>query len=83
MRIRDGDSSDPGSWMEKSRIRDKHPGSATLQAMVIFAPRLEYQPLTRSVSGKVLDGNIQNPVAITNQFNNNNNNKSLFLFRPV
>ena len=30
MRIRDGDSSDPGSGMEKSRIRDKHPGSATL-----------------------------------------------------
>jgi hypothetical protein len=29
-RIRDGDSSDPGSGMEKSRIRDKHPGSATL-----------------------------------------------------
>jgi hypothetical protein len=23
--IRDGDSSDPGSGMEKSRIRDKHP----------------------------------------------------------
>jgi hypothetical protein len=30
MRIRDGDSSDPGSGMEKSRIWDKHPGSATL-----------------------------------------------------
>jgi hypothetical protein len=30
MRIRDGDSSDPGSGMEKSWIRDKHPGSATL-----------------------------------------------------
>ncbi len=30
MRIRDGDNSDPGSGMEKSRIRDKHPGSATL-----------------------------------------------------
>jgi hypothetical protein len=28
--IRDGDSSDPRSGMEKSRIRDKHPGSATL-----------------------------------------------------
>ena len=27
MRIRDGDSSDPGPGMEKSRIRDKHPGS--------------------------------------------------------
>ena len=26
----DGDSSDPGSRMEKSRIRDKHPGSTTL-----------------------------------------------------
>jgi hypothetical protein len=31
--IRDGDSSDPGSGMEKvgSGIRDKHPGSATLE----------------------------------------------------
>jgi hypothetical protein len=29
--IRDGDSSDPGSGMEKSRIRDKHSGSATLK----------------------------------------------------
>jgi hypothetical protein len=28
--IGDGDSSDPGSGMEKSRIRDKHSGSATL-----------------------------------------------------
>jgi hypothetical protein len=30
MRIRDGKNSDPGSGMEKSRIRDKHPRSATL-----------------------------------------------------
>jgi hypothetical protein len=30
MRIRDGDSSDPGTGMEKSWIRDKHPGSTTL-----------------------------------------------------
>jgi hypothetical protein len=35
MRIRDGNNLDPGwkkvgSGMEKSRIRDKHPGSATL-----------------------------------------------------
>jgi hypothetical protein len=35
MRIRDGKNSDPrwkkfGSGMEKIRIRDKHPGSATL-----------------------------------------------------
>jgi hypothetical protein len=30
MRIRDGNNSDPGSGMEKSRIRDKYPGSATL-----------------------------------------------------
>jgi hypothetical protein len=30
MRIRDGDSSDPGFGMEKCRIRDKHPESATL-----------------------------------------------------
>jgi hypothetical protein len=30
MRIRDGKNSDPGSGMKKIRIRDKHPGSATL-----------------------------------------------------
>ncbi len=30
MRIWDGKNSDPGSRMEKIRIRDKHPGSATL-----------------------------------------------------
>jgi hypothetical protein len=30
MRIRDGKNSDPGSEMEKIRIRDKHPGSAKL-----------------------------------------------------
>jgi hypothetical protein len=30
MRIRDGNISDPESGMEKSRIRDKHPRSATL-----------------------------------------------------
>jgi hypothetical protein len=30
----DGDSSDPGSGMEKSWIRDKHPGSATLGLLV-------------------------------------------------
>ncbi len=35
MRIRDGDSSDPGSGMEKSRIRDKHPGSATLNSKYV------------------------------------------------
>jgi hypothetical protein len=35
MRIRDGDSSDPG-WKEVgSGIRDKHPGSATL---ILFNP---------------------------------------------
>jgi hypothetical protein len=28
--IRDGKNSDSGSGMEKSTIRDKHPGSATL-----------------------------------------------------
>jgi hypothetical protein len=33
MRIRDGDSSDPG-W-KKSRIRDKHPGSATLRTTFV------------------------------------------------
>ncbi len=36
MRIRDGDRSDPGSRMKKSRIRDKHPGSATLVLMYIL-----------------------------------------------
>jgi hypothetical protein len=30
MRIRDGKNSDPRSGMEKIRIRDKHPGSATM-----------------------------------------------------
>jgi hypothetical protein len=30
IRIRDQESFDPGSGMEKIRIRDKHPGSATL-----------------------------------------------------
>jgi hypothetical protein len=30
LRWRDGKNSDPGSGMEKSRIWDKHPGSATL-----------------------------------------------------
>jgi hypothetical protein len=30
MRIRDEESSNLGSGMEKSRIRDKNPGSATL-----------------------------------------------------
>jgi hypothetical protein len=36
MRIWDGKNSDPGSGMEKSRIRDpeKHPGSATLAKMI-------------------------------------------------
>ncbi len=36
MRLRDGRNSDPGSGMEKSRIRDreKHPGSATLSVII-------------------------------------------------
>jgi hypothetical protein len=34
MRIRDPGWRQFGSGMEKSRIRDKHPGSATLQSMV-------------------------------------------------
>ncbi len=34
--IRDGDSSDPGSEMEKSRILDKHPGSATLNLYLSY-----------------------------------------------
>jgi hypothetical protein len=29
---------DPGSWMEKIRIRDKHPGPATL---IIWKTRIE------------------------------------------
>jgi hypothetical protein len=33
MRIRDGKNSDPVSGTEKLRIRDKHPGSATLQML--------------------------------------------------
>jgi hypothetical protein len=38
MRIRDGKIQirDPGSWMEKSRIRDKHPGSATLYLSMLY-----------------------------------------------
>jgi hypothetical protein len=36
MRIRDGDSSDPGSGLEKRRIRDKHPGSATLLVLTCY-----------------------------------------------
>jgi hypothetical protein len=31
MRIRDGKNLDPGSKMEKGRIRDVYPGSATLK----------------------------------------------------
>ncbi len=34
MWTRDGKNSDPGSLMEKSRIRDKHPGSATMPLIV-------------------------------------------------
>jgi hypothetical protein len=34
MRIRDGDSSDPGWKKVGSGIRDKHPGSATLVLQV-------------------------------------------------
>jgi hypothetical protein len=30
IRVQDGKNSDAGSGMEKIRIRDKHPGSATL-----------------------------------------------------
>jgi hypothetical protein len=33
--IRDGKNSDPGFGMEKIRIRDKHPGSATLVTTLI------------------------------------------------
>ncbi len=39
-----GDSSDPGSGMEKSRIRDKHPRSATLKIggfMYLLVPFLD------------------------------------------
>jgi hypothetical protein len=37
--IRDGDSSDPGSGVERCRIRDKHPGSATLHRLGQKEPR--------------------------------------------
>jgi hypothetical protein len=36
MRIRDGKNSDPRSGMKKIRIQDKHPGSATLNFIIIF-----------------------------------------------
>jgi hypothetical protein len=34
---RDGNNSDPGSDMEKSRIRDKHSGSATLKTTKLLS----------------------------------------------
>jgi len=37
--IRDGDSSNPGSGVERCRIRDKHPGSATLHRLGHKEPR--------------------------------------------
>jgi hypothetical protein len=37
IRIRDGKNSDPGSRMEKIRIRDKHLGSATLVSFTSFS----------------------------------------------
>jgi hypothetical protein len=39
--FRDGDSSDPGSGMEKSRIRDKNPGSAPLLFLYLFKKEKE------------------------------------------
>jgi hypothetical protein len=36
MRIRDGKNLDPGSGTENIRIRDKHPGSATLLTLIII-----------------------------------------------
>ncbi len=44
--ILDGDISDPGSGMDKIRIRDKHPGSATLFMACIPGPvpELPFRP---------------------------------------
>jgi hypothetical protein len=39
IRIRDGKNSDSGSGMEKIRIRDKHPESATLMNRVAILYR--------------------------------------------
>jgi hypothetical protein len=39
MPIRDGKNSDPGSGMERIRIRDKHPGSTTLDPTIGFRYR--------------------------------------------
>jgi hypothetical protein len=53
--IRNGDRSDPGSGMEKSRIRDrgsgirdKHPGSVTLVYVVLIAPYVECPPVAQA-----------------------------------
>jgi hypothetical protein len=51
MRIRDGDSSDPGWEKVGSRIRDKHPGSATLE----FRSRRKFF----SLQGKVVPDGIK------------------------
>ncbi len=50
--IRDGDSSDPGSGMKKNRIRDKHPGSATLLSTLvsIIESYIQYYNLKCSVN---------------------------------
>jgi hypothetical protein len=44
IRIRDGKKSDPGSGMQKSRIQDKHPGSATLFSAKIVVTQLFFYP---------------------------------------
>jgi hypothetical protein len=52
MRIRDPGWRQFGSWMEKSRIRDKHPGSATLLAAVRdFCFVMKSRPDVEFVSG--------------------------------
>ncbi len=45
MRIRDGDSSDPGWKKVKSGIRDKHPGSATLRKIYLELYMLSSEPI--------------------------------------
>jgi hypothetical protein len=49
MRIRDGNNSDPGWKKVGSGIRDKHPGSATLQKLrVLYAVFFLFSPNFKS-----------------------------------
>ncbi len=51
MRIRDGDSSDPGWKKVGSGIRDKHPGSATLMKTLHNFEDPYRNPLQNACSG--------------------------------